>query len=81
MSSQRSEQESQPDPEVEHHGGRRRSVLSLKASEPPALDDCSCYYHYKKRMQLWEMTAEIPLNKRAAFQFQVQEGIRRKVLE
>ena len=56
---------SQPDPEVEHHGIGGRSVLSLKASEPPNLEECANYDNYKKRLQLWEDTlVDVPSNRK-----------------
>ena len=49
-------QTSQQDPEAEEHGGVRKGILTLKASEPPTLDDFACYDTNKKKVALWKMT-------------------------
>ena len=64
MASQR--QRSQPNLSSEDRGGKRRSIINLKVSEPPTLDECSCFDMYKKKLRLWEMTSDIPVHKMGA---------------
>ena len=45
--------ESQPDPEIED-SEEGTSMVNMKPSEPPNLEECANYYNFKKRLRLWE---------------------------
>ena len=50
------------DPDVEHHGGRRRSTGDTIYSGPPNVEENACYEDYKKSLSLWEATSEQECN-------------------
>ena len=56
--SQPNRQTSQPIPssEAQAEGESERTVIDYKITQPPALDECSTYDVYRKKLKLWKVS-------------------------
>ena len=61
-----SRQSSQAAPTSDSLGDGGRTFVNFKITQPPTLDECSCYDMYKKKLQLWELSSELPAKKMAS---------------
>ena len=61
-----SRQSSQAAPSSESLGDGGRTFVNFKITQPPTLEECSCYDMYKKKLQLWELSSELPVKKMAS---------------
>ena len=59
-------QSSQHQPVSENHGDGGRTFVNYKVIQPPTLDECSSYDMFKKKLELWELSAELPVKKMAS---------------
>ena len=61
-----SRQSSRPVPVSEGNGDGGRTFVNYKVIQPPTLDECSSYDKFIKKLELWELSAELPIKKMAS---------------
>ena len=55
-----SRQTSHPARTSDSHGDGGRTFVNFKVIQPPTLDECSSYDMFKKKLELWELSSELP---------------------
>ena len=62
-SSQSQGQNGQIEPNGKGNGEGGGFMVVYKIAQPPAFDDCLSYEDYKKRLELWESSADPPMKR------------------